>query len=191
MQTEYEATFANIFKDDIRDRLKRAEAVLVRSEFLQKRVNFHLPKESTVAEGWIRVRDEGEQVTMSIKSVVQNETMDGQKELCLVVDSFGKAEEFLQELGCVKKAYQESKREIWSIEGVEICIDEWPWLEPFVEIEGKSEEDVKRVSEQLGFVWEKALFGAVDMQYEKKYGVSRVRINNETPRFMFGEKCPF
>ncbi|NCU41307.1 MAG: CYTH domain-containing protein [Candidatus Moranbacteria bacterium] len=191
MQTEYEATFANIEKEALRRKLTALGARLVRPEFLQKRVNFHLPKESQVQEGWLRVRDEGEKVTISIKSILNNDVIEGQKELCLEVNDFEKAKEFCKELGCKQKAYQESKREIWMVGKTEICIDEWPWLEPFVEIEGKTEEEVKSVSEKLGFSWKEALFGAVDIQYEKKYGISKMQINNKTPRFVFGEKCPF
>jgi adenylate cyclase class 2 len=191
MQTEYEATFVSIEKETFRHKLIALGAHLVRPEFLQKRVNFHLPKGSQVQEGWLRVRDEGEKVTLSIKSILNNEVIEGQKELCLKVDDFEKAKAFCKELGCKQKAYQESKREIWMLGKTEICIDEWPWLEPFVEIEGKTEEEVRRVSEKLGFSWDEALFGAVDIQYEKKYGISKIQINNKTPRFVFGEKCPF
>lgn len=191
MQTEYEATFAPVEKEAMRERLRACGAVLVRAEFLQRRVNFHLPKSSSVQEGWLRVRDEGDKVTMSIKSVLQNISMEGQKELCLTVDDFEKAKEFLTELGCGLKSYQETKRELWKIRETEICIDEWPWLSPFVEIEGSSEAEVRAVADTLGFVWSEAIFGSVDVQYAKKYKVSTVRINNETPRFVFGEKCPF
>ena len=41
MQVEYEATFADINKDEMRGRLREAGAKLVRPEFLQKRENFY------------------------------------------------------------------------------------------------------------------------------------------------------
>ena len=44
MQIEYEATFTNIDKDDIRQRLKKVGAKLSQPEFLQKRAVFYLPK---------------------------------------------------------------------------------------------------------------------------------------------------
>jgi len=192
MQTEYEATFGNVNKKDVRNQLRLVGGVLERAEYLQKRINFSLPKESSYYEtGWMRVRDEGDKVTMSIKAVADKDVIESQKEICLVVDNFQMARDFALSLGCQEKSYQESKRELWMLGDVEICIDEWPWLEPFVEIESTSEEKVREVPEQLGFDWKEALFGAVDMQYEKKYGVSKRVINNETPRFVFGEPCPF
>ena len=44
MKIEYEATFPNIDKDEIRQRLKESGAVLMRPEFLQKRYALDLPE---------------------------------------------------------------------------------------------------------------------------------------------------
>lgn len=191
MQIEYEATFANINKDEIRGRLKSVGAELVKPEFMQKRRNFNLPKGNEIEGGWLRVRDEGDKITMSLKVVAKNEAIDDQKEICLVVDNFEKAQEFLSAIGCTKKAYQESMREIWMLDGVEICIDEWPYLEPYVEIEGESEEAVKEASEKLGFDYAKAVFGAVDQQYKEKYGISEEIINNVILEITFNGENPF
>ena len=43
MKIEYEATFLDIKKDEMRGKLKQAGAVLARPEFLQKRVTLSLP----------------------------------------------------------------------------------------------------------------------------------------------------
>ena len=43
MDIEYEATFVNINKDEIRKRLKNSGAKLIKPEFLQKRVVFYTP----------------------------------------------------------------------------------------------------------------------------------------------------
>ena len=191
MQIEYEATFSDIDKDEIRGRLKSVGAELVKPEFIQKRRNFNLPKGHEIEGGWLRVRDEGDKITMSLKVVAKNEAIDDQKEICLVVDNFEKAQEFLSAIGCTKKAYQESMREIWMLDGVEICIDEWPYLEPYVEIEGESEEAVKEASEKLGFDYAKAVFGAVDQQYKEKYGISEEIINNVILEITFNGENPF
>lgn len=45
MDIEYEATFLDVNKDEVRSRLKKAGAELIRPEYLQRRVPFHLPKE--------------------------------------------------------------------------------------------------------------------------------------------------
>lgn len=190
MQTEYEATFANVNKDEVRKALRKAGATLARSEFMQKRMVFKFPTGHEIAGGWLRVRDEGDKITMSLK-VVNGDKIEDQKEICLKVDNFVEADLFLKTIGCQQKAYQETKRELWGLDGVDITIDEWPFLEPFVEVEGASEELVRSVSEKLGFDYAKALFCAVDVLYSKKYNLATDVINNQTPEIRFDMENPF
>jgi len=190
MNIEYEATFTPVDKEDMRARLKVAGAILMRPESIMRRTVFHLPKGHEKDGTWLRVRDEGDKITMSHK-VIGGEMITDQKETCITVSDYGEAIKLLEGIGCPIKAYHESKRELWTLEGVEITIDEWPFLEPFIEVEGKSEKAVKNVSEKIGFDWQEAKFCAVGRLYKEKYGVSLDEINNHTPRIVFGEKNPF
>jgi adenylate cyclase class 2 len=190
MDIEFEATFPDIDKDQIRQKLKKLNAVLKKPEFMQKRVNFNLPKGHEKNGAWLRVRDEGDKITMSLK-IIDGNKIDDQKEICLKINDFQQAESFLTSIGCQKKAYQESKRELWILDDTEITIDEWPFLEPFVEVEGKSEEIVKLVSEKLGFDYQKAVFCSADKLYNLKYGISQEIINNHTPEIIFNAPNPF
>jgi len=192
MQTEYEATFINVNKDKIREELKLAGAVLVKPEALMRRYTFNLPKGLEHKDKFLRVRDEGDKITMTFKIVPTGEiTIDEQKEICLLVDDFNKAVEFLEMAGCQKKAYQETRRELWKIGETEITIDQWPFLEPMVEVEGQSETVVKEISEKLGFDYSKAMFCAVSKIYAQKYGVDENFINNHIPRIDFEMENPF
>ncbi|MFA6184433.1 MAG: CYTH domain-containing protein [Parcubacteria group bacterium] len=190
MKIEFEATFANINKNDIRNRLKKAGAVLARGEFMQKRVTFNFPTGHENENGWLRVRDEGDKITMIIK-IIDGEKIENQKEIGLTVNDFSEAVELLETIGCRKKSYQETKRELWMLDEVEIMLDEWPFLEPLVEIEGKSEEAVKNVSEKLGFDYAQAFFGCVSPLYAKKYGVTEEFVNNHVAEIIFEGKNPF
>ena len=190
MDIEYEATFSNIDKDELRTKLKELGARLVKSTFMMKRVTFNLPVKEE--KKWLRVRDEGDKITMSFKCISgSGETIEGQKEVCLNIDDFSFAEKFLENIGCEKKAYQENYREIWELDNVEIAIDEWPFLEPFVEIEGKNEAEVKAVAEKLGFDYSKAIFNSTDEQYSRKYNVSSDYVVNEIKRLAFEDENPF
>lgn len=190
MKIEYEATFPNIDKDETRKKLKKASMVLVQTEFLQKRCTFNLPKGHEINGGWLRVRDEGNKITLTIK-IVGEDTIENQKEITLEVDNFNEAVELLETIGCEKKSFQETKRELWKLGNVEIMIDEWPYLEPFVEIEGPSEQDVKKISERLGFDYSKALFCSITTLYSQKYNLSHDYINNQIPEITFNGKNPF
>ena len=190
MNIEYEATFPNINKDEMRSCLQKAGAVLVKKEFLQRRTVFHLPKGHDIPGAWLRVRDEGDKITMSLK-VVDGGAIEDQKEVCVEVGDYNAAVLFLEKIGCIQKAFQESRREPWRLDDTEITIDEWPFLEPFLEIEGGSEELVRAVSEKLELDYRTAIFGAVDVLYEKKYGITPDVINNHTPKIVFEMENPF
>jgi adenylate cyclase class 2 len=189
MDIEYEAKFLDVDKNEIRKRLKDVGAELVRPEYLQKRIPFNLPKEKHSIHSWLRVRDEGDKITLSLK-MVDGDKIENQKEICLEVDNFDNAVSLLEAIGCERKSYQETKRELWKLDNVEITLDEWPFLEPFVEIEGASEAAVKSVSEKLGFNYSDAVFGAVGKVYKMKYGIAPDEVNN-LPKIVFGMKNPF
>ncbi|MFA6466965.1 MAG: CYTH domain-containing protein [Patescibacteria group bacterium] len=191
MQIEYEASFTNIDKDDIRSRLKKAGAQMIYPEFLMKRYVWHFPKGYEIKGGWIRVRQEADKVTMSVKIIKDNKHIEDQKETCLTVSSFEDAREIINTIGCQEIAYQESKRELWKIGQVEITIDEWPFLEPFVEIEGPNEQAIQVVAKLLDFDYSQAIFGSVDFQYAAKYGVTLEQINTQTTHIVFDMPNPF
>lgn len=167
---EFEATFPDINKEEIRERLRNSGANLAYPERLMKRVVFYHPDREE--HSWIRVRDEGDKITLSYKSMPDRaEKIEEQKEICLEIDSFEAAKEFLLAIGCEQANYMETKRETWNLAGAEIVIDEWPYLRPFVEIEGGSEEAVRSVSENLGFDYAKAIFGNVYALYSLEYDI--------------------
>lgn len=190
MNIEYEATFVDVDKAEIRKKLTEKNAVLLKAEFMQRRVTFNLPTGHEITGGWVRVRDENDRITMTFKSVSPGKISD-QKEIELVVDDFYQAVNLLTTIGCEKKAYQETKRELWQFENVEVALDEWPYLEPFVEIEGPSEEAVKKASSLLGFDYQNALFCSVDTLYSQKYGLTTDYINNKIPVITFKDPNPF
>lgn len=189
MNIEYEATFPNVNKDEIRTRLKNAGALLLRPEYLQRRIPFNLPKETRAKNKFVRVRDEGDKITLSLK-IFDGDKIENQKEICLTVNSFDDAVKILETIGCEPKSYQESKRELWKLDNVEIMIDEWPFLEPLVEIEGKSEIEVKKVSEKIDFDYAKARFCPVGKLYEEKYNIPEEQINL-APKIVFDMENPF
>ncbi len=190
METEWEATFWPVQKDDARKRLADAGAVRVYPERLMRRVNLYPPIDSGDAEIFARVRDEGDRVTMTVKDM-SGTKIEEQKEAEVVVENFEKARAVLRALGCRDKNYQETHRELWRLEETEITIDEWPFLEPFVEIEGSSEDEVRTVAEKLGFPWSEARFCSADVLYAERYGVEAQFVNRGIPILTFDIESPF
>ena len=182
MQIEFEAKFTNIDKDDVRSKLKNIGATLVRPEFLMRRMNFDPPVK--INGGGLRVRDEGDKVTLSLK-IDAGDKIHDQKESQVVISSFEMGCEILESMGARNKAYQETKREIWKLGEVEFDIDTWPGLNPFLEIEAPNEPTVKAAAEKIGCDWHSALFGGVGRIYQTELGIDIDKINNQTTEITF------
>ena len=138
MNNEIEAQFLDINKNEIRKKLKQIGTKLVRPEVLMRRIVFDVGPHQ-----FARVRDEGDKIVMTYKNVSDDKSIMGTKEVNVVVDNYENAILLLKSCGLEEKAEQESLREVWILGEVEICIDEWPWLPPFIEVEGPSEKDNK------------------------------------------------
>lgn len=147
MKIEYESKILNIDVEDIKHRLEKigAKKYLERS---MKRYVYDINSDSK--KSWMRLRDDGERVTLTIKEISSYE-IDGTKEIEIIVSNFEKTNELLKKLGFMPKAYQENKRISYRLNELEIEIDFWPKIPPYLEIEGKSVEDVKKTIKLLGF----------------------------------------
>lgn len=192
MNTEIEAKFININHDEIRAKLTKIGAVLEQPLRLMRRVVIHTP-DMTAKNAFLRVRDEGHRTTITYKQF-DSDTVDGAKEYEVETSSFDEAINILSASGLTYDVYQESKRENWRLGDVEIMLDEWPWLNPYLEIEGESEQSIKDVAHLLGFDWTDAQFGGVANIYKKQYphiGDDGDRIiNQEWSTIKFDDPAP-
>lgn len=191
MKTEYEAIFTNIDKGDMRERLKKVGAESVRPETLIKQHNFGLPEGMNTKNGYLRVIDENGTIIMSIKSASPENNTNNPKEVELEVVDADQAIGFLKALGAPKGSYQESKREFWKLDGIDISIEDWPFLEPFLKIKGKNETEVRNASSWLGLDHDSAEFCAVDELYSQKYNLDKKYINDQLKNLSFKEDNPF
>ena len=185
MDTEIEAKFLNVSHDNIRGLLKELSATLVSSQREMKRKNFDYPDHRLEkVGGWVRLRNEGDKVTLAYKQL-NDRTLHGMKEVSADVNSFGAAEQLLLAIGLAQTSYQETRRESWLLDGVQIELDEWPWIEPFIEIEGPSEVGVRTAAQKLGLDWQSAVFGSVEILYMTTYNVSEEEVDS-WPEIAFG-----
>jgi len=177
MQTEIEAKFPAIEADKVRTALVGAGAQQEHEERLMRRKNFDYPDKSLESKGgWIRVRDEGDKVTLAYKQL-HDRSLHGTKEVSLAVEDFDRMVQFLESVGFKQTSYQETKREKWLLDWVEVTIDTWPWVPSFVELEGPSEEAVKSVAAKLGFNWSQAMHGSVENIYQMHYDVTELEVD--------------
>lgn len=197
MQTEIEAKFLDVDHDEIRNKLKKLGAKLEHPMRLMRRVVFDKPDGGffKVNGQRLRVRDEGNKITVTLKT---NGASKYDSEIELQVDSFETAIKLIEGLGFNVISYQESKRETWQYDQVEIVLDEWPWLKPYIEVEGKNESEIKSFAQHLGFNWEDAKFGSVDTAYMAQYpkmttsdsigNVDEVKFDLPLPKYLIERK---
>ena len=168
MKTEIEVKFCQVDMDDVRSRLGEAGATLVQPMRVMRRQVFYLVDRTK--DAYLRVRDEGDKATMTYKEFDGANGLHSAQEIEIVVSSFEDAIAIQKQAGLVPKSYQETRRETWHMtDGTEIVIDEWPWLKPFIEIEGESEVAVRTTAAALGFDWSQAVFGAATEAYRQQY----------------------
>lgn len=183
---EFEAKYYFVDPSRVRSVLGRTGAILTQPETLYRRAVFEPGADGSMNGDYARVRDEGIRVTMSVKRhAKEGEGMAENGELCLMIDSFETGRQLLWAVGMQEKAYQETKRETWELEGVEICIDTWPGLDPYVEIEASSEAEVLRIAKLLELDGLRSTPSGVDVLYSEVYGVSGEVVNRETPLITF------
>ena len=190
MGNEIEAQFLDINKEQIRKQLATIGAKLIKPEVLMKRIIFDIGPSQ-----YARVRDEGGgKIVMTYKNVQDEKSIMGTKEVNVVIDDYERGVEFMRACKLVEKAEQESLRETWIYNHedgeVEICIDTWPWIPTFVEVEGPSEKSVWEVANLLKLEKERAKFGSVDTTYQYYYGVDTDTVNLHTPKIMFDMEPP-
>ena len=192
MQAEIEVKFTDVDIDDVRARLQKAGAVCEQPMRDMRRVL--IEEDHHLAENmFIRIRDEGDKVTLCLKKktkLLEESTIDSTFEIETTVGDFDKTVEIFRVAGWQYVTYQESRRETWHLDDVEVVIDEWPWINPYIEIEGESEAAVRAGAKKLGFDWDTAMFGSVDIIYNRDYPDMTIRGVIDVKEVRFGAPVP-
>lgn len=132
---------------------------------------------------WIRLRETGNKATITIKHILDNKNVDigdginqyglhSIEEVEMQVESIEIGKNILEQLGFYHRNYQEKKRVSYIYEplNVEIEIDSWPLIPPYIEIEGKSEQSINKMVELLGYSISEVLVANTSAVYQK-YGI--------------------
>ena len=149
---EIEVKFLNIDVEEIEKKLKDIGAEKV-FEKLYKRKTFDYPDFRLDKKGsWIRLRHEGDEITLAFKQRlgIGKDNDEGMEEIEFVVSDFEQAEHFLLSIGLIRKGYQENKRIRYQLGNIEFDIDSWPKLNPYLEIETPSWEEIDKAISLLG-----------------------------------------
>jgi adenylate cyclase class 2 len=173
MHKEYECTILEVDVNSFISKIEKMGAKKI-GEFNQKRYVYDFNPINK--NKWIRLRTDGKTSTLTIKEIVDKNEIDGTNEIEIEVSSFENANKILNELGYVARNYQENKRIKYTLDGVEIDIDFWPLIPPYVEIEGKNENDVRKMIERLKI--DKNMITTLDVAsiYNQIYNIDILKI---------------
>lgn len=182
MSKEYEAKFLNIDIIQTRKKLIQNGAKLEHNFVKFKRTVFK--QCNTNIKGYVRVRDEGDKITMTSK-IYKDKNFPEEYEIT-IKENFKVGVNFLKSLGLIQKAYQESYREKWYHPlAHEITFDILPGLPIYMEIDCISESNLNKLIKLLDLNSNFQRYGAFDKTYFEYYGIDPDDINNNSPFLTF------
>jgi len=153
---ESEVKFLDIDPDIIQKKLKKIKAKKSGEFFYRRRV-FDYPDLRLDKQGaWIRVRDEGDRITLNFKQRLGIKNHEGtandksMEEVEVNVSDFNKTCLLLLKIGFIEKFYIENRRIRWTIGDIEFDIDIWPKLNPYLEIEAPNWKKIDEAIKMLG-----------------------------------------
>jgi adenylate cyclase, class 2 len=171
---EIESKFYPINIDSIRSSLHALGANCTYPMRLMRRVVFDNIQNPKLPVAYIRVRDEGNKIVLSAKDYADIESGHlHQRELAVDVGDFTKTVDLLTLMGLKPTNRQESKRETWAFKNSEICIDIWPGLEPYIEIESPSVAELEDIIKLLPLSKTRRYEGGALQIYMDVFGWSR------------------
>ena len=152
MPKEYEYEFYDYNKSKVIAKVRELKGVY-KGTFLFRVQQFKLPnslhrdRQGDDKKAYIRVRDEGFKITMTIKIP----TPDGfAEETEIIIDNFENGVAMMLLLGCIKTVYYEKVREIYDLGNTEIIFDMNPGYPEFMEIESKTLAQLNKMVKIFG-----------------------------------------
>jgi len=142
MPKEYEYRFNNYNKKEIITRLKELNA----KYFGTFKFRVMVLSDVNNSEKYIRIRDEGHRVTMTIKN---NLTDKFPIENEVIINDFDEGINIFLQLGCKKKYYYEKFREIWHYKKSEIIFDMNPGIPELMEVESSTKKELDILCKKL------------------------------------------
>jgi adenylate cyclase class IV len=142
MPKEYEYRFNNYNKKEIITTLKDINA----KYFGTFKFRVMVFTDSINSEKYIRVRDEGHRITMTVKN---NLTDKFPVENEVNINDFDEGINILLAVGCKKKYYYEKYREIWHYKNSEIIFDMNPGIPELMEVESSTKKELDILCKKL------------------------------------------
>jgi adenylate cyclase class 2 len=152
--TEIEAKFAVPRLDPIRQKLLQFAAALARPRLRETNLRFDLPDGRLQAAGQVLRLRKNHETRLTFKAPGPDN--EHRLEVEVGVDQAERTQRLLEALGYGVFFVYEKYREVFTLEAVEIMLDELPFG-VFVEVEGEDLGRIRSIAERLGLPWEERL----------------------------------
>ena len=170
--------YLDIDPQGVQSRLADLGAVKTSDGLIRQKV-YDYPDSRLNKEGaWVRIRDHRGKVTLAFKKRLgiregKKGNDKGMEEVEVEVSDFEKTAMIFEGIGMKLKFYREKRRETYETDGVEIAIDYWPLIPPYLEIEGHGWKELNNMARDLGLnPAKKKIISA--MQVFEAYGVKEM-----------------
>jgi adenylate cyclase class 2 len=144
---EHEAKILDIDPEALHNRITELGGTTIGTYSMRRYVYDINPADQT---RWIRLRDNGITTTLAVKQIT-SDAIDGTHETEVTVSDFDTTNALLAQLGYTPKSYQENTRTTYNLDGVELDIDTWPRIPPYLEIEADSPATIYDTASRLGY----------------------------------------
>jgi adenylate cyclase class 2 len=98
---------------------------------------------------WVRLRTDGAHTTLTVKEII-DDSIAGTNEWEVEVNGFEDTLTILKKAGLSPKGYQENKRKEFRLGPAIICLDTWPKIPPYMEVEADNKVHVEDTIRELG-----------------------------------------
>jgi len=167
---EIECRFLEIDKEKLIKKLLGLGAKDLGELMLEEIIFYDLEGTWREKEKRVRLRKSGDKINLSFKHT-EEKTIDGTIEIEFEVSDISKAEKFLEQVGLTAFRRQQKRRHTFELDDVIIDIDTWPRIPTYVELEGPSEEQIKKAAKKLDLDWKDASFELPGHIIKNKYGI--------------------
>lgn len=168
---EIEVRFLEVDQSTLSKRLLELGAKDLGEDFLREIIFYHPDKEyDDNHRRFVRIRSMNKETVLTYKHHYED-SASGTVEIEFKIEDPKSAEAFMKELGWYQARVQEKERHSFQLGETTVDFDSWPKVPTYVELEGPSEQALKKTAQKLGLDWNKVIFERPTAVLKKYYNI--------------------
>ena len=165
-----EIRFLEIDKKNLIEKLHSLGAKDLGEVMLEEAIIYDKELKWIEEKRFVRVRKTGEKILLTYKEN-KEQVIDSAKEIEFEINDFEKAVLLFEKVGLYPIRRQQKLRHTLILNGVTFDIDTWPRIPAYVELEGDSEESLRKVVDLIGYDWKDMITEDAKSVIENRYNI--------------------